>query len=258
MLKAAPAALIAVRMKSRRLSGKALLPLAGRPVLWHLIDRVQRAKSIKKAIICTSTLPMDDPIADFAGEYGFLVYRGHPDNVLSRFIEAAGMYHADPIVRVTGDNPLTDSCLIDEMVALHLREEADYTYTEDTPRGTRPEVISFSAMKRCLAMAEDPDSSEYMTLYFKQNPGVFKQAQYVCVDAGLRRPHYRLTIDTQEDYAVVCGIYDRFYRNNPGFTLKDIIAYLDKHPEILHAERAVPSQRSEGINTRLNLDRAGA
>jgi len=245
---------VAVRMKSRRLPGKALLPLCGKAVLWHLIDRVGRAKVPDQTVICTSQLKGDDKIEEFARKNNFAVFRGHPDNVLLRFIEAAEVHGADHVVRITGDNPLTDPDLIDEMCRLHDKEAADYTYTNEPPRGTRPEVISVSALKKCNRLAENPNFSEYMTLYFKNHPTVFKNVEYACGIPEYYRPNYRVTIDTTADFEVVEMIYDKLYKMNKTFSLSDIIAFLDTHSEIDHNGRRKTAIDVSQINTKLKVN----
>jgi spore coat polysaccharide biosynthesis protein SpsF (cytidylyltransferase family) len=243
--------LVAVRMKSSRLPGKAMGQIVGKTVIELLMQRVVRAKYPFKTVICTSTLEQDDVLAKLANSNGFDLFRGHPDNVLERFIKAAQHYGAKHIVRITGDNPLTDPLLIDEMCCLHLNECADYTYTLSTPRGTRPEIISLSAMQKCLLLAENPDHSEYMTLYFKNYPDQFKNVEFVDPNPKRIRPEYRLTIDTPDDLAVIQQVYEKFYPQNAEFLLDDVIEYLDQHPEIPHASRFIASAGSDKINTKL-------
>ncbi len=246
--------LVAVRMKSSRLPGKALLEIAGKPVLGHLMERVERAEMPFKTVICTSTVEQDDKLAEFAANRGYSLFRGHPDNVLARFIDAARMYGARHVVRITGDNPLTDPKLIDAMCKKHLEESADYTYTESTPRGTRPEIMSLAALEKCLKAADNPDHSEYMTLYFKNYPEAFKNVRFDDPDPVRNRPDYRLTIDTPDDFTVMQDIYERFYHEDERFSLERVIEYLDSRPEIPHASRLIPSAGSDAINTKLNLD----
>lgn len=245
--------LVAARLKSSRLPGKALLKICGKPILWHVIDRVERAHIPHKTVICTSVLPSDDLIAEFADKHGLNCYRGHPDNVLRRFIDAAQMHGADHVVRITGDNPLTDPELIDEMCQLHSEKEADYTYTEDTPRGTRPEIISVETLKKCNMLAENPNYSEYMTLYFRNHPQVFENVKYRCRNSDWLRPNYLVTVDTPADFEVVSKIYNCLYWKCKAFSLVDVIKYLDAHPEIDHEGRKKVEINTFRINTRLKI-----
>lgn len=224
-------------MKSLRLPGKALLSLVGRPVLWHLMERVLRARHPSKTVICTSTDKGDDPIVDFAKENNYEVFRGHTEDVLSRFIEVAEMHRAHHIVRITGDNPLTDPELIDKMIEFHVKENAEFTYTEDTPRGTRPEIISVDALLKCYERAENSHHTEYLKYYFMNNPETFRLVKYCCDKDKYIRPYYKLTIDALPDFKVVEKLFKEIYTKNPKFNLSDIIDYFDQHAEIKHDER---------------------
>lgn len=245
--------LIAIRLKSTRLARKALLEIEGKPMLWHLVDRVSRAQRPSVTVVCTSNLTDDDPIADTCRKYGFALFRGSPENVLQRFLDAANSFRADHIVRITGDNPLTDPVLIDGMCSEHLDHAADYTYTEDTPRGTRPEIISASALQLCLELAQDPRFSEYMTLYFRDYPQVFKHHRFSCVDERFRRPWYSVTVDTPEDFAIVSEIYSACFHKDPKFTLVQVNAFLDAHSQFVSSMSKRPELDRSKINTRLRL-----
>lgn len=245
--------LIAVRLKSTRLVKKALLEIEGEPILWHVVNRVSRAQRPSATVVCTSDLTDDDPIADACRKYGFALFRGSPENVLQRFLDAANSFRADHIVRITGDNPLTDPVLIDGMCSEHLDHAADYTYTEDTPRGTRPEIISAGALRLCLELAEDPSFSEYMTLYFRDYPQVFKPHRFSCVDERFRRPRYSVTVDTPQDFAIVSEIYSACFQKDAEFTLAQVNAFLDAHPQLVSSMSKSPELDRSKINTRLRI-----
>ena len=56
-------AVLQARMSSRRLPGKVLRPVLGRPMILVQAERLQRAKSIDRLIIATSDQPSDDELA---------------------------------------------------------------------------------------------------------------------------------------------------------------------------------------------------
>ena len=64
--------LITARLKSTRLPGKILLPIKGKPLLVHMLDRIKNAQKIDKIVICTSINPQDDPLEEIAMEEGML------------------------------------------------------------------------------------------------------------------------------------------------------------------------------------------
>ena len=109
---------VAVRMKSSRCPKKALADLYGVPLILRLHERV--AQTGYNIVWCTSTHPQDNPLGQLARWHNIDCYRGSELDVMSRFIEMADAYKADTIVRVTGDNPLTDPDLMKKMVNHHL------------------------------------------------------------------------------------------------------------------------------------------
>ena len=63
-------AVVQARMTSRRLPGKVLTPLAGRPALTWLLERLEQADDLDALIVATSTDPSDDPIATYCAARG--------------------------------------------------------------------------------------------------------------------------------------------------------------------------------------------
>ncbi|MBI4347583.1 MAG: hypothetical protein HY553_12060, partial [Elusimicrobia bacterium] len=142
---------------------------------------------------------------------------------------------------------------IDAMVRLHCESGADYTFTDDLPRGTRPEVISVSALRRAHTLAEDPGGSEYMTLYFKNHPSVFTLVRWAVPHEELRRPTYRLTLDMPEDLEVVRRVYEALYREGHVFPLADAVRLLDAHPEWIKINAHIEPQIPADLNARLRM-----
>ena len=109
-------ALVAVRMKSIRCEGKALSDLGGRPLLARLCERIAAAKRLHGVIVCTSTHPQDGVLAESCAAHGLKVFRGDEDDVMGRFLDCLAQNPSDHIVRVTGDNPLTDPEILDVLI----------------------------------------------------------------------------------------------------------------------------------------------
>jgi len=112
-------------MGSSRLAGKVLQPVAGRPVLWHVVHRLKKCRELDEVRIATTTHSQDDPIIAFAKQEGVPVTRGSEDNVLQRYQLAVDESQADIIIRVTGDAPLIDTTIIDVMLAKMRETGAD-------------------------------------------------------------------------------------------------------------------------------------
>ena len=222
-------ALIAVRMKSSRLPAKATIDLSGAPLILRLHNRLIKSKRIDGIVWCTSTNKQDDALQELAELNGISVYRGSELDVIDRFLKASKEHNPDIIIRVTGDNPLTDPEMMDYMIERHIDSEADFTFTEDLPTGTSPEVISMPALNRCHKLVQDPSSSEYLTLMLMR-PSHFRLQRVSVLDRKLKRPEMRLTVDTPEDLEVIRHVYEAFSGNPP--ELFKIINWLDDNPKV--------------------------
>lgn len=221
--------LIAVRMKSARLPKKALLDVEGKTVLERIIERMKKTKIPASIIVCTSVNPDDAILVEVAKKNEVKWFRGSENDVLHRFISAAEQEKADIIVRVTGDNPLTDPEYIDKMLEQHIKTSPDYTYVASLPEGVTAEVMSLSALKRCREKAANPEMSEYMTHYFRDS-GMFKILKMEPAPE-VNRPKYRLTVDNPEDIQLIRAIYKEL-GSDGSFSLKEVIELLDRKPEL--------------------------
>ena len=101
-------AIVSARMASARFPGKAVVPLAGRPLLEVLLERIASCPLLDSVALATSTNPENDALQALADRLGLPVFRGDEDDVLGRHLQCARRFRAEHVVRVTGDNPLTD------------------------------------------------------------------------------------------------------------------------------------------------------
>lgn len=228
--------IVQARMGSTRLPGKMLFPLAGKPVLEQVLARLRRCQAVDHVIVATSVEPKDDPIAAWADWLEVPCFRGNEEDVLERFYLAAVEHRLDVILRVCADCPLIDSDLTDAMVrrfhelnALH--EPCDYltNILERTyPRGLDVEVFSFDALKKAHLQDTNPQSREGVTVFIFTHKDQFVlynysgEQDYSC---------YRWTLDTVDDYRLLCKIYNALYLVNPAFAWTDVVRLLETHPE---------------------------
>src|ERR1700744_243100 len=119
-------AVIQARMGSTRLPGKVLRPVAGKPLLWHIVHRLRQCARIEDIAIATSTNPRDDAIVEWGGLEGVTVIRGPEDDVLARYARAAESLDADIIVRVSSDAPFIDAGFVDHLIAALIEQDGDY------------------------------------------------------------------------------------------------------------------------------------
>jgi len=220
-------------MRSSRCPGKAIAPLAGKPLLEHLLERVSSLGGSPRVVLATSVDPANDVLVDLAAGLGVAAFRGDEDDVLGRYLEVARRWQAEHLVRVTGDNPLTDLPLIETLARRHFEADADYTYVPGDAllMGILSEVISTRALETSHREGEVKHRSELVTLYIKENPERFR-IERAELPLELYRPEYRLTVDEPEDVMLMERIFDKLYR--PGRVLQTIeaIRLLDSEPEL--------------------------
>jgi spore coat polysaccharide biosynthesis protein SpsF (cytidylyltransferase family) len=236
-------------MASARCPGKALQELLpGEPLLGVLLRRMRLSKTVDEVALATSVAPDNDAIADLGKNLGARVFRGDEDDVLGRHIGAAREFEADHLVRVTGDNPLTDVGTMDALVERHHADRADYTYVpgEALLMGILAEVISRDALERSWNRGEPKHRSELVTLDIKEHPAEFKIAM-LDLDPALLRPEYRLTVDHPEDIRLQREIFKALGRG-PLVETRDALALLDTRPDLVavnaHLTHKAVNQRS--------------
>lgn len=231
---------LTARMRSSRLPGKAMAPLAGRPLLEHLMERVLSVKELHGWVLATSTAPENRVLLDLAQRMGMEAFAGDEDDVLGRHVEVARRFGADHVVRVTGDNPLTDLGLIRHLTALHLETSADYTYVPGDAllMGILSEVISRQALEVSHRDGEDRHRSELTTLYIKETSGRFRITRAELA-AELYRPSYRLTVDEPEDLVLVSRIFEKLYRPGQVLETLEAIRLLDAEPGLAQVNAKV-------------------
>lgn len=244
-------AIVQARMGSTRLPGKVLMPLAGIPVLTHVLNRVKAAARISGVMIATTLSAVDDPVADLAKQSGVEVYRGSENDVLDRYYQAALRYNPGHIVRITADCPLMDPAVIDLVIERHLAEGADYTtntFLPTYPDGEDVEVFTFTALARAWREARLPSEREHVTPFLRV-PGRFRTAS-VTIEPAVNK---RWTLDEQSDYEFISGIYAELYDSSrPLFGMKEILSLLQRQPEREHVNNSI--SRNEGYQRSLRND----
>jgi glutamate-1-semialdehyde 2,1-aminomutase/spore coat polysaccharide biosynthesis protein SpsF len=217
-------------MGSSRLPGKVLADVGGKPMLEHIVSRLRRSRLIDDVIVATSGAPADDPIAAAAAEKGFKVFRGHENDVLDRYYEAAKNAKADTVVRITGDCPLIDPEVVDRVIATFLSEECDYvsnTLVCTYPDGLDAEVFSFAALEIAWRDGRRAADREHVTPFIRTSRRF--RLRNVQSELGRSIRHLRWTVDEPRDLEFVRAIYARL-GSREYFGWHEVLALLDAEP----------------------------
>ena len=190
-------ATIEARMSSSRLPGKVLMEAAGTPMLYHLLKRLSKAQFIDDFIIATTDNPKDDQIINFANSHNFKFFRGSEDDVMSRVIGAAEFMNAELVVEITGDCPLIDPSIVDQVISTFLNNDVEYVSNVDVrsfPDGMDVQVFSLKTLKKSASLTKDEKDREHVTLHIRKNPEIFSRINFVS-PPELFWPELGLTLD---------------------------------------------------------------
>jgi spore coat polysaccharide biosynthesis protein SpsF len=227
---------VQARTGSTRLPDKVRLPLAGKPLLARMLERVRAAATPFDLVVATTTDPADDLIVGLAAAAGARCFRGHPTDLLDRHHRAALDAKADTVVKIPSDCPLIDPAVIDRVLAAHAASSNDYTsnlHPATYPDGNDVEAMTMAALDTAHREAARPFEREHTTPFLWERPERFRIGN-VAWETGLDLSmSHRFTIDYPADHDLIAAVYDALHTPaRPVFTLGDILALLEARPDI--------------------------
>ena len=223
-------AIIQARTGSKRLPGKVLMKIINKPILTHIIESLRLSKQINKIIVATTKLPEDNKIEKLCKDLNIECFRGSDIDVLDRFYSCAQFFEGDLIVRLTGDNPLLDPTIIDEIIEVCKKSECDYATNVLHP--TYPygfsscEVFPFRILKKLHNIVTDPMSREHVTFHIRKNPNLYKIRE-INAPKNLIRPDWRLSVDYPEDMELMKKIFSKLYQKGSFISYEKLVNFLD-------------------------------
>lgn len=241
-------AVVCVRLGSARLPGKVLMPILGKPVLGHLLDRLALAKNLDGVVVATSVRPENDAIEAYCAERGTACFRGPEDDVLGRMLGALTSQGATVGVDVFGDCPLIDPAIVDMMIDRFLAEAPVYDFvgndlTTTWPPGMEVEVFAVDALRDASANCQDPATREHGTLFIRKNADRYRLLD-IEAPPEFRFPDLALELDTAEDLSVVQAVIENF-SGRADYALAEIIAFMQARPELAESNADVPRRWKE-------------
>lgn len=244
--------MIQARIGSKRLPNKVMAPIGGKPMIWHIINRLKHVKSAEQTILLTTKKHEDEVLIRIAKKHDILSFRGPTNDVLKRYFLCAEKFHADPIIRITGDCPLVDPYLIDEMISFYHSHEYDYvsnTLNPTYPDGLDVEIFSFKTLQRIEKITTKKSDREHVTAFIIKNKSRFKTYNFT---NKTDMSALRWTVDEKQDLQLVRIIYS-LMPTNEIFSSKNVFRLFEKNPElskinqyIIRNEGYIKSLKKEG------------
>jgi spore coat polysaccharide biosynthesis protein SpsF len=224
--------IVQARMNSRRLPGKVLMPLLGKPMLLYTLERLRQTGL--PLWVATSDRSHDDAVADFCMHHQAACFRGDEEDVAGRFVRLLEQHPLDAFVRISGDSPLLDPRLV-EIALSHYRKDRPDLVTNVFPRSYPPgqsvEVLDSERFRAAYLQMTDPLDREHVTRLHYRLPEQFAIRNF---NAALDYSHLHWAVDTAEDFARVEAMLTRMTRPHVEYGFEALLALC--HPRAIQAQ----------------------
>lgn len=226
-------AIIQARCGSTRFPNKVFALIDGKPLIWHVVNRLKYATKIDDIIVATTVSEKDDKIEEWCKENNVHCFRGSEENVLNRYYSASEAFPSDYVVRITADDPFKEPKVIDAVITKLIEEGYDHVTNNlppSFPEGLDCEAFKKSALDRSEKEAETAFEREHVTQYIYHHPEIFKIGN---VSNPENLSYLRWTVDKDVDFEMVKAVYAHRNPANKGILLMDeILELLKANPEI--------------------------
>jgi len=238
-------------MSSSRLPGKVLIDLAGKPVLWHIVNRLKKSEFIEKIVVATSNDDSDKAIVSWCQSNLVDFFVGELEDVLDRYYKTSVKFDADPIVRITGDCPLVDPEIVDEVILNFLKGGYDaYSLGGEFPDGLDCQIFSFNAIEIAWERATLKSEREHVGPFIEKNKEKIFKVSHLKKFNGLG--HHRWTLDEEKDLIFLTEIFSKLSKNGDFFNTNDVLDFLNKNKHLMDINSKIV--RNEGYLKSLEMD----
>lgn len=241
MVNIRPHIIIQARMGSERLPNKVMMHINGKPMIGYQIERLLKTKL--PIIVATSNDSNNNRLVDYVKGLGVEVFRGSEDNVLERYYNAAKLYNATDIIRVTGDNPLIDASFILNQLSIFAPASNRYYLYEGVsrklPLGMSFEMFSLEMLEEAYKNACTKSEKEHVTPYMHQN--MPKNIDVFEFDTTINLPNARLTVDTSDDFELINKLIVDYKSHLSN--LEEIVNLLKANNELLKINSRVQQKK---------------
>lgn len=240
-------AVVQARMGSTRLPNKVMKLINGTPMIELLLSRLSCSRRLDQIVLATSIDERNMPLVEHVEKLGYQVICGSEHDVLQRYLDAAWQAQADVVVRITGDCPLIDAMLVDQIIEKFFAEKVDYlsnTMPPTYPDGLDTEVFTLAALEQVALSTQEAFDHEHVTPYLR-NSGHFKTAGY-SNEQDLSA--LRWTVDEPVDFEVISNVFKHF-TPEIHFTWQQVLELQQQQPEIFSANNQIIRNEGATLST---------
>ena len=228
-------AIVQARMGSTRLPNKVMKTMGGVHMIELLLTRLAKAKELNQIIVATSIDERNQPLVEHVQKLGYTCEQGSENDVLDRYVQAAKKHHADIVVRITGDCPLVDADLVDEVIRQFKAAKVDYfsnTNPPTYPDGLDIEVFTFKALEQASQETADPFDREHVTPYLRKAGNYKTAAMQHSEDLSA----LRWTVDEPADFVVIEKVFQHFHPRTD-FSWQEVLTLQQQQPQLFNTNQ---------------------
>ena len=241
--------IIQIRLGSTRLPKKAMLKILDKPIIWHIYNRLKFCKNLDQIVIATGNSENNLEIQDFAKKNNIPIFEGNEIDLVSRLYQTGEKFHASAIVRITGDSPLVDPVIVDQIISTYKKNIKKIDIVSNMrkasfPYGLEVEIFSMESLKKMLVKIKKPEMREWFSLFIEKNPNLFN---ILNISNPKDLSKLRWTLDYEENYKFIKKIYEELYIENEIFLMNDILKLINKNPNMSEINKKYVGIKNIGI-----------
>ncbi len=222
------------------------MDVKGKKLIEYVIEGVKASRRITRIVLATGNQEANKPLAEVARRQGVYFFMGSEEDVLDRFYQAVKSIaiSSAAIVRITGDCPLIDPQVIDQVIDAYHSSGVDYASNiapPTFPDGLDTEVFSFHCLQKTWEMAQKPEEREHVTIFMRES-GLFSTKN---VTNPVNLSAERWTVDEPQDFQVFQNVIAEMAALKSRFTMQDILDLKKSKPFIFEVNRMI--ERNAGL-----------
>ena len=243
---------IGARLNSNRLPKKHLLPLAGKPLIVRLVERLRQIKTPCKIIVATTSDQYNDMLEEacLKADISCVRFNGDVNNLVLRIDCAVQASTANIIAYICGDCPLVEPELIDKLMSVLMKEpQKKFTALARKDKSIHEGIAVYSraGWNALVTHCQDDQDLEHVGLSLKRYRNIEHDTVYIDEENIYFDSNHRISVDTVADYQFMEQLYERWYSHNADnsiVSLTWVIELIKRYPEIANANKNVLQKKA--------------
>lgn len=252
-------AIVGARLNSSRLPRKHLLPLAGKPLIERIFERLGRVPSLDVAVLATTADEYNNDLVSWASRAGVECYAhaGDVNDLMGRVDAVVKATGADIILYICGDCPLIEPETLEGLIQTLLEKPSSETVLLAPSQDNNASIhVGFDLFRRSFwdrmaGASETGFEKEHVASVWRHSGKTAPTdiAEYEDRPAFFHVRH-RISVDTGQDYRFMRRVYDDWFRANEAtsiVSLEWVVERLLAEPELAAINADVHQRKVDDV-----------